>query len=580
MKHLGCLLLSGFLLCLFPAACQTQMPREAPHTLDGTPPVPVPPQPESSLETHAEALTIATVSPDVPVSLTRDGALLTALVHNRSLDVARLGPGIAATYVPEARSQFDPIIGATISYGREKDPIVGTSSSLSTSTYNSSSTSSSLLSLYQGLNQALSRLNQTIDYIESEHDHQLDRHVTSGNMALKQELPTGTLLFLTGAVSDTDTEGATRDYRGSWAFGLRQPLLEGAGLGPNLAALRQAKAQAAKGEALFRTEVLNTIHNTELAYWDLVLSVEVRKIREFAVSLAEEQLTRTEAMLNVGKAIEGDVMASRAERASREADLTDANAAIRAANIALIHLLNPGANTPWALSFAPADPPEVAQIPLDVESSVQMALQYRPELEAAYFDERSARFAESQTRNALLPNLDITGTYGRTSQGASSAGILRHLDDSYYDEYNVGLEFETPLMNRAEKARHRRALMVTEQAERTRAEIEYYITAAVRESVIEVEKQWQRLESVTEAVRNRAEQFRVAKGRNEVGKTSILDLHIVERDYIQTQVDEITARVRYIQALTDLYAAEGTLLIRRGITLDKEHLANDDKSTY
>ena len=44
-----------------------------------------------------------------------------------------------------------------------------------------------------------------------------------------------------------------------------------------------------------------------------------------------------------------------------------------------------------------------------------------------------------------------------------------------------------------------------------------------------------------------------------MGKTSILDLHIVERDYIQAQVDEVTARVRYIQALTNLYAAEGTL---------------------
>ncbi len=580
MKYLGCFQVLGVLSCLVMAGCQTSPPGETPHPAKETVLVPIPPEPASPLETQAQPVTIETSSPDVPVSLTRDGALLTALLHNRSLDVARLGPGIAATYVPEARAQFDPVIGATISYGRETDPVVGTSSSLSTSTYSGSSGSSSLLSLYQGLNQALSRLNQTVDYIDTAHDHQLDRHMTSGNLTLQQELPTGTQLFLTGAVSDTDTGAMARDYRGGWAFGLRQPLLEGAGTGPNLAALRQAGAQAAKGGALFRTEVLDVIRRTELAYWDLVLSSEVRKIREFAVNLAEEQLTRTKAMLDVGKVIEGDVMAARAERASRVADLTDADAAIRVANVALIHLLNPAADTPWTLSFSPADPPEVAPVSLDAESSVQMALHYRPELDAAYSEEQRARFAESQTRNALLPNLDITGTYGRNSQGVSSSGILRHLDDDYYDEYNVGLEFEAPLMNRAEKVRHRRARMITDQAKRTSAEIEYYVAATVREAVIEVEKQWQRLESVGEAVRSRAEQFRVAKGRNTAGKTSILDLHIVERDYIQVQVDQVTARVRYIQALTNLYAAEGTLLKRRGITLDKESSADDDKPTH
>ena len=39
-------------------------------------------------------------------------------------------------------------------------------------------------------------------------------------------------------------------------------------------------------------------------------------------------------------------------------------------------------------------------------------------------------------------------------------------------------------------------------------------------------------------------------------------------DLILAQVNEITARVSYIQALVGLYAAEGTLLERRGVTFD------------
>lgn len=562
--------------CLVLAGCRTTTGPETASPAVETAPAAAPPVPDSPIEARTTPITVETLSPGEKVPLTRDGALLTALLHNRSLDVARLGPGIAATYVPEARAQFDPVMGATSSYGRESLPIVGTPSSLpGTPTYGGGA-SDNLLSLYQGLNQALSRLNQTVDTLESTRDRQLDRRMTSASLSLQQELPTGTLLFLTGAASDTESEGALRDYRGGWGVGLRQPLLEGAALSPNLAALRQAKAGAAKGEALFRAEVLEIIRQTELAYWDLVLSLEVRKIREFAVRLADEQLVRTQEFLRVGRAIEGDVMAARAERASRTADLADADAAIRTDNVALVRLLNPDGKTPWDLSFSPADPPEAVQAPVDTDESVLMGLQYRPELEAAQLEVRRSRFAESRTKNALLPTLDLTGSYARNSQGDSSSGILRHLDDDYFDEYSIGLEFETPLMNRAEKARHRRARMVTDQAERTTLELEHYITATVREAVIETERQWQRLESVGEAVRSRAEQLRVAKGRNEVGKTSILDLHIVERDYIQAQVDEVTARVRYIQALTHLYAAEGTLPERRGITLDKETASNDE----
>jgi outer membrane protein TolC len=64
--------------------------------------------------------------------------------------------------------------------------------------------------------------------------------------------------------------------------------------------------------------------------------------------------------------------------------------------------------------------------------------------------------------------------------------------------------------------------------------------------------------------------LRIAQDRNAVGKATNLDVQIVQRNLIQAEVDEGTARVGYIEALTSLYAAEGTLLERRGIRLDDE----------
>jgi outer membrane protein TolC len=85
---------------------------------------------------------------------------------------------------------------------------------------------------------------------------------------------------------------------------------------------------------------------------------------------------------------------------------------------------------------------------------------------------------------------------------------------------------------------------------------------------VDVVKQWERIQATKEAVTARTEQLRVAQGRYEAGKTTNLDLLIVQRDFIASEVDASTAQIQYIQALTAYYAAEGTLLERRGITME------------
>lgn len=557
-------------------ACQSiPAPHAAPkpEIRETAPAIPDAPAP---IEDRAHPVPLDDAATRAPIPLTRDGALLTALLHNRSIDVSRLGPRIADTAIPEARAEFDPMLSATVSYGRATSPnsssYSSSSSSFSSSTSGTgaSTGSTDTAALVSSISQSLSRIESSLDTLDQTRNRGTDRDVTQGDVSIQQLLPTGTLVFLTGDASDTDTEGLDRDYRGGWSFGVRQALLEGAGLAPNLVALRQARNQATQSREAFRADVLDIADQTELAYWDLALAVEVLNIREFALQLADEQLRQDEELLRVGKAIEGDVMASRAERASRMADLTDAQAAIQTGNVALVRLLNPQIDDPWLTVFQPVDPPDVADVPVDPAASESLALQFRPELAQARLGVANADLDLVRTKNALLPQLDFVGAYGRSSQGISSSGIARHLDDDSYDDYSIGLEFQAPLLNRAERARHLRSRLASDQAGRSLAELEQLVAADVRRAAIEVTKQWQRLDSTHEAVQSRAEQLRVAQGRYAIGKTTNLDLLIVQRDYIQAQVDEVTSKVRFIQALTDLYAAEGTLLERRGIRLEEE----------
>jgi outer membrane protein TolC len=326
---------------------------------------------------------------------------------------------------------------------------------------------------------------------------------------------------------------------------------------------------------------MDVVRQIELTYWELTLAREVLGIRRFGVGLAEQQVSREEDLKAVGKAVRGDVMTANAERAAREADLADALAVWESQTIELIRLMHPSDTPRWDLSLEPQDPAQVVELETNAGESEELALLFRPELAQARLTIANLELDVLQTGNERLPRLDVVGAYGDGRSSNTSTGVIvGGFNDT--ESYSIGLEFETAIPNRAENARHRRAKLENRRGEGALVQLEENIAAEVRRAIIEVTRQWQRLAATAEAVLSREEAVRVVQGRREVGMATNLDVLQVERDFIESQVDDATARVRYIQALTQLYAAEGTLLERRGISMEavNEHKETLGTPTY
>lgn len=493
--------------------------------------------------------------------VTRDGAILAGLLGNRFIEVARFGPEIDATYIDEARADFDPRLLASVSTGRQRLYGNGLESSSIPGALPATGTAGVTLSNVERLLEQVQRLNQTVDLLDAGGDLSIGSN--SGSLRVEQWLPTGTMLFLTG--SGLAEHGDADGSRSAWAAGVAQPLLRGANMRANLAGLRQAKNLAAQSEHEFRRNVMEVVRQIEATYWELELAHEVLRIREFGVRLAEEQMRREEGLLAVGKALRGDVMTAKAEHAARQADLADALGTLESQTIELIRLMRPSDTPRWELALHPADEATVVEVSVDPQASEDLAMQFRPELAQARLTLANLELDVLRTRNELLPRLDVVGSYGE-GRGATTLATGSGSRDA--DTYSIGLEFETGIPNRAEKARHRRARLENERGASIIGQLEESIAAEVRRAVVELTRQWQRLAATAEAVLSREEAVRVIQGRREVGKATNLDVLQVERDFIESRVDDATARVRYIQALTKLYAAEGTLLERRGIALD------------
>ena len=463
--------------------------------------------------------------------LTRDGAILTGVTRNRSLIVQRYAPEIAQTSIDEARAAFDPSLTGSASYGRTTRPAgaggVGGVGSVTTRNFDSS-------------------------------------------MQINETIPTGTEVFLSGAFAGQRVNLPPWTYTGTWSAGFNQSLLRGMGVNVNLVTLRQARNTFASSQHQLRGFVMDLVQQIETVYWELVLADETLRIRKFSVRLANEQLQLNEDMIAVGKLAPSARYTAEAELATREADLVDAQAGVKSRALDLIRLLDPDHAAQWEIHFQPQDPPDVERVDVNPDVSATLAKQYRPELAQSRLDLANRDLDVVQTRNGLLPNLTGFGSYGRFSTGTNTDQATDDLDSSKFDNYQVGLSLEMDPLDRAERARRARARFQQHQAEAAVRNLEQQVDSDVRHAAVEVQRQWERIPATQKAVRSGEEDVQVQKSRFAVGIGTNIDVLTVQRNLIQSQLAEVTARIKYIEALTALYHSEGTLLDRRRVGTDGE----------
>ena len=562
------------------SACATQETSWNPETV--APPPWTPAEVAPATTPHPETPTSETMpvvsAPERPVTpLSLSDAVVIAFENNRGIAVADLDPAITSTTVREARAEFDPMLSASLRYGKDTNRTTTSgSSSLSSSNGADIDTSdgTSLVELFSAAQTIQSFVGQFGETTTTSRSAQ-----TSGGAALSQYFETGTSVSVSTDYVGANNDPANDVYSGGWNVELRQALLRGAGRDTNLIVVRQAENDVASSIHGLRQDVIATVRDVELTYWDLALAREVLKINEVAVSLAEEQMRLNTDLMNAGRAVEADVLSAKAERATRQADLSDAQAQIEDRNLALIRLLNPDAPDQWQLFFEPDAAPEPEPVYADATESVALAMSYRPELAQARLNLANAELGTNRARNDLLPKVDMVATVGGGADGDHGGDAWNQFDSDRDESYGIGIEVETALYRRAEKARLLRSRLQETQSERQIADTEQSIETAVRQAVVELRRNWDRLGSTREAVAARTSELETAESRYASGRSTNLDVLLVQRDLIQAQIDAVAARVGCMQALTGLYAAEGTILERRGIAVeaDESGIVNDEE---
>ena len=367
-----------------------------------------------------------------------------------------------------------------------------------------------------------------------------------------------------------------------------QPLLRGFGFAANRRYIRIAANNRRVSETVFRQQLIATVSGIVRLYWDLQsLNGDVR-VREQAVTSAEQFLQDSRNQRDAGTFAEIDVTRAQAELSRRQRDLAVARSLVRQQEAVVRDYLTRG-RVDGALENAPivaTDPlpePTTAENP-SVDQLYQVALRERPDSAQVKIQLENAELSLQGSRNGVRPELDLvataenSGLAGSVEQpgltvnslltGGYGGGALGQLVHNNFPTYSVGIQLALPIHNQAARSDAIRDELTVRQQQIRIRQLEKEIRLEVTNASIAVDQAretWEttRSERIFEEQTVADEQQKL-----EVGASTSYAVIQYQRDLAASRSAEVSALASYQKARTALQRATGTILDDYQIVLD------------
>jgi outer membrane protein TolC len=533
---------------------------------------------------------------DVPHPVTRDEevqrvtlkeTIALALENNPRIAARRLEPARAGTSVLEAQSAFDPILGGQLDYSRSVTPNANQLSATETSVVEDRTVGASV-----------SKLLRSSTRVEVDFDHErLDN-----NARFFQLRP---------------------QYDASLSLNIVQPLLRDFGWDFSYLVVRVAQRNADASVYLYEADLADFVTMVIAAYWRVVAAREAVAVREESKALADRTVTENEARVRVGLLAPVAVLEAQADAKSREEQVIVANndLAVARQELAQLAFFRPNA-TFVPRTLEPVDEAAVSEeVDVDLDRTLETALADRPEVVASAHGVEARVIQERIASNALLPRLDLVGSYGVNGLAGRSTPVTQQFispvdvsatqpgttctfiaPDVYicsrrqrvsplegdgadvystrgsprgglfsgdFQSYSFGLRLTVPFDNAAAKAQHTRSRIETDQAEFNHRELLSQVTLEVRRTTADLVAARQRIDTSRVASDLAAENLRNQEKRHEVGMATTKDLLDFQSRLTEARFAWVQAMLDYNVAVARWRRAQGRLLAHYQIVVER-----------
>ncbi len=415
----------------------------------------------------------------------------------------------------------------------------------------------------------------------------------AGLLDFQQTLPFGLRYDVSYRIGRTTTNSSFQSLNPNWdntmAISVMQPLLNGRGEESTAAQLRLAQANTRVSRAAFRARVEEVLLQVESAYWELVFAERDLDVKQSSMELAEEQLERTRAQVDVGVMAPVEVTQAEVQVASRETDLIVARNRLADARDLMRSLLRADTLTHgWETALRPTDEPVVDVTQLDEAELVRVALGRRAEIAGADATVAARNVTVKATRNGLLPRLDLLAQLSTNGVGGNLiirdgfpgeivdiipggyGGALDQLASLDFVSWRLGVNVTVPIGNSAAEGNYAQATLDHDRSLTELQRLQQQITLEVRRSARGVEAAAEAVESTRKTRELAEQQLRMEVDRFDVGMSTNFEVLRFQDDLAVSRSQELRARIEYRLATAELGRATGSLMDKYSIQLQGE----------
>lgn len=503
----------------------------------------------------------------VPVDL--QDAVRMALQNNLLLQNARLQPAIQREQVIQAEAVFDVVLGGGYSFTKTRTPLQRTDVT-------------EIDTLFGGGGNI--DVNPSVSNVRT----------NDAEVSLSKQLTTGGQVELTSSLQRINTIGddGVRFYpnpywQPSLTLDFSQPILRGFGEKVNLAQVYISQKLEQEAIEQMRQSLIDTVANTEIAYWNLALAWRSLGIQLWLVEASIE----LRDIVNLRRGYDAslaDWAQAVAVVEQRLADVIGFQLSVKEASDQLKVLINdPRFPLAGETVLAPIDEMIHTPIVVDLRSALLVAVSMRPDVRQSIYEIEIAQIEEVVADNGRLPELDFQAQ-------VSTTGMSKDFDDSYdrayggdFISYVLGLTFEYPLGNRAAEAAWRE-----QRLERSAAMVNY--RTSIQTAILDVKTAMRDVianSELIDATRNArlatAEYLRSLEVERETIATltpTFLNLIFqAQASLASARTSEFQAIVDFNTSVVDLYTAMGTILDMHQIgieTLDEHSFWGSSLTPY
>jgi outer membrane protein len=391
---------------------------------------------------------------------------------------------------------------------------------------------------------------------------------TDARVGVIQFLATGATVNLSASVDRSAGNFAAYAfnpvYNSDVALVVKQPLLRGAGIAYNRSLIERTRLGVTIAHLNFKSSVLQVVHDTEAAYYNLVFAREQRVVKQHSLALAERLFEENKTRKLTGVATDLDVLSAEVGIANANNGVVIAEQAVHNSEDTLIALIG-------QFEFD-VDLGTVALVPYQEPSpsfdlSYKLARENQPDYIATQTTIKQLQLDAASAKSASRPTLDLGGSVGYNGADRSYRGAIDQVPNGDAHSWELDLSLSVPWGLHADRARYRSALASLRQQEVRLKSIEQNLLVKVRSAVRAVDTNTQSVEINRKATELATRQYELELARFKAGLSTSRVVLQVQDDLETARVNQLLAQVNQRIAIANLHQLESSSLQRYRINV-------------